>query len=270
MARPLRLEHPGGRYHVTARGNERREIFWDDTDRFHFLGLLGELGERFGARVHAYVLMDNHYHLLLETPELNLSLTMQWCNVSYSVWFNRRHRRCGHLFQGRFGADLVEDDAGWQEVARYVHLNPVRVAHLGLNKSARAASRAGPIAAPAAELVADRLRVLREYRWSSYRGYAGYEQPLSWVWRQPLASLCGGNTKEERVAALRQYTEGARRQGVIEPPWQRLVGGVVLGTVGFPEELRQRARGNPREQKPLRPSDARNELGANRGRFGAG
>jgi REP element-mobilizing transposase RayT len=253
MARPLRLEHPGGRYHVTARGNERREIFWDDTDRFHFLGLLSELGQRFGARVHAYVLMANHYHLLLETTEPNLSRTMQWCNVSYSVWFNRRHRRCGHLFQGRFGADLVEDDAGWQEVARYVHLNPVRVAGLGLDKSARAASRAGPIAAPCAELVAERLRVLREYRWSSYRGYAGYEQPLSWVWRRPLASLCGGNTREERVAALRQYTEGALRQGVIEPPWQRLVGGVVLGTVVFAEELRQKARGNPREQKPLRP-----------------
>lgn len=85
--------------------------------------LLSELGQRFGTRVHAYVLMDNHYHLLLETPEPNLSRAMQWCNVSYSVWFNLRHRRSGHLLQGRFGADLVQDDAGWQELARYAHLN---------------------------------------------------------------------------------------------------------------------------------------------------
>jgi REP element-mobilizing transposase RayT len=252
MARALRIQCPGGRYHVTARGNERREIFWDDTDRFHFLELLGELGRRFGARVHAYVLMDNHYHLLLETPEPNLSRAMQWCNVSYSVWFNLRHRRSGHLLQGRFGADIVQDDAGWQEVARYVHLNPIRVARLGLDKSARVAAHAGPIAAPSAELVAERLRALREYQWSSYPGYAGYRQALSWVWREPLARLCGGKTEGERRAALREYTEGPVRQGVVEAPWQRLVGGVVLGTAGFAERLRQRARGNPREQKPLR------------------
>src|SRR5215471_87478 len=150
MARPLRIERPGGRYHATARGNEQKRIYRSDRDRMHFLELLSELTERFGVRVHAYNLMDNHYHLLLETPEANLSRAMQWCNVSYSVWFNLRHRRSGHLLQGRFGAELVQDDAGWQEVARYVHLNPVRVARLGLDKSARAASRAGPIDAPPA------------------------------------------------------------------------------------------------------------------------
>ena len=107
MARALRFECPGGRYHVTARGNERRNIFRDDSDRFHLLELFSELGPRFGSRVHAYVLMDNHYHLLVETPEANLSRAMQWCNVSYSVWFNLRHHRSGHLFQGRFGATSV-------------------------------------------------------------------------------------------------------------------------------------------------------------------
>jgi REP element-mobilizing transposase RayT len=252
MARALRFQCPGGRYHVTARGNERKEIFWDDSDRFRFLEVLGELSQRFGARVHAYVLMNNHYHLLLETPEPNLSRAMQWCNVSYSVWFNLRHHRHGHLFQGRFGAEIVQDDAGWQEVARYIHLNPIRVARLGLDKSARAASCAGPISAPSAELVAERLRTLREYRWSSYPGYAGYCRPLSWVWPEPLARLCGGNTEEGRRAALRQYTEGPVMQGGVEPPWQRLVDGVVLGTVRFAENLRQHARGNAREQKPLR------------------
>ena len=254
MARALRIQCPGGRYHVTARGNERGKIFWDDVDRFHFLELLSDLGKRFGTRAHAYVLMDNHYHLLLENQEPNLSRAMHWCNVSYSVWFNVRHRRSGHLLQGRFAANIVQDDAGWQEVARYVHLNPIRVARFGLDKSARAASHAGPIAAPSAELVAERLRALHEYRWSSYPAYAGYRQPLSWVWRESLERLCGGNTEAERRAALREYTEEPVRQGVLEPPWQRLVAGVMLGTAGFAEKLRQQAHGNPREQKALRAS----------------
>jgi hypothetical protein len=96
------------------------------------------------------------------------------------------------------------------------------------------------------------LKVLREYRWSSYPGYEGYRQPLNWVWREALASLCGGHTEQERLAALREYTEGPARQGVLEAPWRRLLGGVVLGTAGFAEDLWQRTRGNPREQKPLR------------------
>ena len=252
MARPLRIERPGGRSHVVARGNERKAIFRDDTDRFHFLELLSQLGERFGVRVHAYVLMDNHYHLLLETPEGNLSRAMHWVNAGYSVWFNRRHRRNGHLLQGRFGAFVVEEDGGWQELARYVHLNPVRVARLGLDKSARAASQAGLPCGPAPELVAQRLRALREFRWSSYPGYMGYTRPLSWVWREPLARLCGGNSPEEQCAALRAYTEGAVVQGGVEPPWGRVVDGIALGSQAFAQQLRREARGNGREQKSLR------------------
>ncbi len=137
-------------------------------------------------------------------------------------------------------------------MGRYLHLNPIRVGRLGLGKSAQSVSRTGPILAPPAELIAERLKTLREYRWSSYPGYAGYGPPLSWVWREPLARLCGGRTEQERCAALRQYTEGPARQGVLEPPWNGLVGGVVLGTARFAEELRQQARGNPREQKALR------------------
>ena len=97
MARPLRIERPGAGYHVTARGNERKAIFRDAPDRFHFLELLAELTQRYRVRAHAYVLMDNHFHLLLETPEANLSRAMQWLGVGYSVWFNRRHERVGHL-----------------------------------------------------------------------------------------------------------------------------------------------------------------------------
>jgi REP element-mobilizing transposase RayT len=252
MARALRIERAGGRYHVTARGNERKAIYRRDRDRGHFLELLGQLPERFGARVHAYVLMENHFHLLLETPEANLSTTMQWLNVSYSVWFNRAHERAGHLFQGRFKAVVVEDDAGWQELGRYVHLNPVRLAALGLNKRQRTAGRAGVGPAPTPELVAKRLEVLRQWRWSSYRGYAGYCVPAEWLTREPLARLCGGRTETERRAALRDYTEAPLRQGVIEAPWQRLIGGFVLGSEAFARRLRGQVTGNRREQLAAR------------------
>ena len=252
MARALRIERPGGRYHVTARGNERKPIYRDDSDRFHFLELLAEAIERFGIRVHAYVLMDNHFHQLIETPEANLSRTLQWLNVSYSVWFNRRHDRAGHLFQGRFKSVVVEDNAGWQEVARYIHLNPVRVGALALNKHQQAAGRAGAIEAPSAKLIAERLSRLREFRWSSYRSYAGYGAEVGWLWRQPLDRLCGGKTKAERRAALRQYTEQPVRQGTLERPWDRLVAGVVLGTEAFARQIFARTRANAREQPALR------------------
>ena len=257
MARPLRVERPGGRYHVTARGNEQKPIYRDDRDREHFLALLGELTERFGVRIHAYVLMDNHYHLLVETPEACLSRAMQWLNVSYSVWFNRRHRRAGHLFQGRFKGLVVEDDAGWQEVARYVHLNPARVAGLGLSKPEQKASRAGLVEKPHPAKVAERLRRLREFRWSSYRAYAGYGGGVGWLWREPVDRLCGGRTPAERRAALREYTEQAVRQGSVERPWDRLVAGLVLGSEAFARRLREGLGGNVREQAALRRLEGR-------------
>lgn len=168
------------------------------------------------------------------------------------MWFNRQHRRNGHLLQGRFGAFLVEDDAGWQEVGRYVHLNPVRVAGLALDKTARAASRAGMVSCPSPKLLAERLRRLREFRWSSYPGYAGYRPPLAWICQEPLAGLCGGKNQQERCAALRAYTQAAVLQGGVEPPWARLVDGIVLGSAAFAQRLRHEARGNLREQKFLR------------------
>ena len=252
MARPLRIERVGGRYHVTARGNERKAIYRDDRDRGHFLELLSELIALYRVKVHAFVLMENHYHLLTETPEANLSRAMQWLNVSYSVWFNRRHRRSGHLLQGRFKAILVEDDAGWQELARYVHLNPVRVAAFGLGKQARAASRQGVGKAPTAQAVAERLQVLREWRWSSYRAYAGYGASPPWLSREPLCRLCGGRSEPERRQALRQYTEQALQQGTLEPPWSRLLGGLVLGSEAFLKQIRQELKGDRREQTELR------------------
>jgi REP element-mobilizing transposase RayT len=110
MARPLRIEKAGGGYHVTARGNERNSVYREDRDREHFLELLAEMVLRFRVRLHCLVLMDNHYHWLLELSEPNLSRTVQWLNVSYSVWFNRRPGRSGHWLRGRFKSVAVSRD----------------------------------------------------------------------------------------------------------------------------------------------------------------
>ena len=252
MARPLRIEIAGGRYHVTARGNERREIFRQDRDRVHFLELLAQLPARFGAHLHAYVLMENHYHLLVETPEANLSRLEQWLNVSYTNWFNRRHRRVGHLFQGRFKAVLIEDQAGLQKVARYVHLNPVRIIELGLDKGRRRALAAGLAPAVSEEVLRARVECLRAYRWSSYLVLAGYQAPPDWLSLQPLRSLCGGRKESEQIKALRRYTEEALHERAIESPWKDLLGGMVLGTEEFARAVLKDLKPDRREQAAAR------------------
>lgn len=159
MARPLRLQFRGGIYHVTARGNDHQLIFDDDDDRATFLVVLASVVARYHVLCHAYCLMNNHYHLLLETPEANLSRAMRQLNGVYTQRFNRRHERCGHLLQGRFGAQLVDRDSYLWEVSRYIVLNPVR---------------AGLVSHP------------RQWRWSSFRATAGEMPPpgfltVSWV-----------------------------------------------------------------------------------------
>lgn len=124
MARPIRIEFEGALYHVTARGNERRAIFRSDADRALFLETLGECIAQFGLILHTYCLMRNHYHLVVETPRANLSRALGWLQTTYTIRFNRRHRRSGHLFQGRFKAHLVEADSYAMELLRYIHLNP--------------------------------------------------------------------------------------------------------------------------------------------------
>ena len=126
MARPLRIEYPGALYHVTARGNARQRIYSDSKDCQAFLDLLGTLSDRYHWLCHAYCLMTNHYHLLLETPEGNLAEGMRQLNGIYTQAFNRRHHKVGHLFQGRYHAILVDKDCYLLEVARYIVLNPVR------------------------------------------------------------------------------------------------------------------------------------------------
>ena len=257
MARPLRIQIEGGRYHLTGRGNERKPIFRDDRDRKRFLDILAEFPERFGTRLHAYVLMDNHFHLVLETPEANLSRVGQWMNVTYTMRFNRRHRRSGHLLQGRFQSVLIEDQAGLQAVGRYVHLNPARVRRLGLSKHQRSVQRAGIGGQPRAQVVRERLEVLRNYRWSSYRAYAGYEKAPDWLWTEELGRLCGGRTSKERRQALREYTEEAVREGITASPWENLVGGVVLGSEDFAREMVSRVRHDKREQRAAKVLEGR-------------
>jgi putative transposase len=168
MARPLRLPFPGGIYHVTARGNDRQTIFEDDADCSLFLIVLASVVTRYRLRCHAYCLMSNHYHVLLQTPEGNLSAAMRQLNGVYTQRFNRSHERCGHVLQGRFGAQLVNGQAYLLEVCRYIVLNPVR-----------------------ASLVSHP----RDWRWSSFRATAGEGTVPGFLtvdWVQALSGATGG------------------------------------------------------------------------------
>jgi REP element-mobilizing transposase RayT len=175
MARSLRIDVTHGWYHVLNRGIERRQIFPRAEANLHFPQLLGFLPSRFGVRVHAYALMGNHYHLQLETPQANLSRAMQWLNLSYGAWFNRRHQRSGPLFQGRFKAILHDPKRAALEINRYIHLNPVRVKALGGHEArSGTGDRLGADrASPSRELAKARAEALSSYRWSSYQVYAG-------------------------------------------------------------------------------------------------
>ncbi|GBE05247.1 MAG TPA: transposase [Nitrospirae bacterium] len=146
MARPLRISYPGAIYHITSRGNEKRAVFKDDQDRLTFLNILERAGKRYNWLCHAYCLMKNHYHLLIETPDGNISLGMRHLNGVYTQAFNRRHKRVGHLFQGRYKAIVLQKDSHLLEVCRYTVLNPVR-AHI--------------------------IDHPEQWRWSSYRAAAG-------------------------------------------------------------------------------------------------
>lgn len=251
MARPLRIERRGGWYHVTARGNERKPIFRDDRDRLHFLEIIAEMVGRFRVRLHCYVLMDNHYHLLVELTEANLSRTVQWLNVSYSVWFNRRHTRSGHLFQGRFRSVAVDPEEWGLALSRYVHLNPVRVQALGLGKGDRAAQRVGLAHAPDAARVRERIAVLRGYRWSSYGAYVGLEAVPEWLECRAVLARGGGRRGDQR-RRYREYVETAVREGLGKSPWESVREQVVLGGAAFVARLRKHIRGDEQEQRGAR------------------
>ena len=214
MARPLRISYPNAFYHVTYRGNDRRAIFRDDHDRTRFLERLRSALEIFSVRVHAYVLMSNHFHLIVETPKANLSEFMRQFNISYTGYYNRRHRRIGHLYQGRFKAIVVDQDSYLLELSRYVHLNPVRI-------KAKAQS-------PATE----RIREISQYRWSSLPGYVDRKRKESWITYEAVLGYVGGS--RQKYAA---FVQDGIRQG-FATPWDDLLAQMVLGDRNFLEKLK--------------------------------
>ena len=194
MARQLRCEFVGAWLHVMSRGFQRQTIFHEDADRIHFLKLLDEMTERYNVLIHAYALMPNHYHLLIQTPDANAARALHWLNTSYGVWFNARHRRSGALFQSRYKSVLVEGDGEWAvSCSAYIHLNPVRVRELGLDKAGRALENAGFVPANGNDLLSARLERLRGYVWSSYRAYAGLSAAPRWLTLATLFSRMGSN-----------------------------------------------------------------------------
>ncbi len=215
-----------------SRGTERRTLFVDDSYAGHFLDLLEEMSRRFAVQVHAYVLMGNHYHLILRTPSANASRAMQWLNMAFSAWFNAKQQRVGHVFQGRFRSTLVDGDGAWLlKLSAYVHLNPVRVAGLGLDKAANKAEARG-FAAPDRESVRSRLRVLREYRWSSYRCYVNYVSAPEWLVTDELLRRAGDAGKYRRFVQ-RYVTRGLKPED-----FDGLGERVVLGSTAFLDKVR--------------------------------
>lgn len=206
MARPLRLEFPGALYHLTARGNARQPIFVDPTDRHTFLHLLGREIDQQGWRCYAYCLMDNHYHLLIETPDANLVCGMRRFNGAYAQHFNRRHQRVGHLLQGRYKSIIVERDSHLLELARYIVLNPVR---------------AGTVAHPNA------------WPWSSYNATARHCPSPPWLQAEWLLGQWG----QRACTAVEAYCEFVQEGIEADSPWTRLEGQMWLGSAAFRERM---------------------------------
>ncbi len=212
MARPLRIEFPGAVYHITSRGNERKAVFRDDQDRKIFLDTLADVTLRYNWLCHAYCLMDNHYHLLIDTPDGNLSIGMRQLNGIYTQRFNKRHGRVGHLFQGRFKAVLVQKDSHLLEACRYVVLNPVR---------------------------AKRVHRPEEWIWSSYRATAGRTKlhpclAIDWVLSQ------FGSERKVAEASYRRFV----RDGIgVESIWNSVRAQSVFGGDDFVESLGDYVKG---------------------------
>lgn len=189
MPRPWRIRYAGAKYHVTSRGNGREAVFCSDADRERFLEQLDDAAKKDEVVLYAYVLMPNHYHLLVETPLGNIHRFMQRLNTAYGMYFRYKHRRPGHCFQGRYGAKLAGGDDYILRLTRYIHLNPVKVKRLA------ASSRQ------------EKITYLNGYEWSSYGGYAGLAEPeerTNYRWLE----LMSGLTRRGKSAAYRRYIEG--------------------------------------------------------------
>lgn len=206
MARPLRIQYPGAVYHITSRGNEKKSVFKDDQDRENFLITLQKVNKRYNWICHAYCLMDNHYHLLIETPDGNLSIGMRQLNGVYTQLFNKRRRRAGHLFQGRYYAILVQKDTHLLEVCRYVVLNPVR-GHVKKRPE--------------------------EWKWSSYRATAGQEGAHSCLTTEWIL----GQFSRRREEAEKKYRQFVQEGIGKETIWNEVKGQAILGEEAFVEKL---------------------------------
>ncbi len=209
MARAWRIEYKGALYHVLSRGNERQDIVVTDEDRKLFLGTVGEMGERFALDIYAYVLMDNHYHLLFRTNRANLCRSMQWFGATYTKRFNLRHNRSGHLFQGRFKNMLVQNDAYLLQLSYYIHRNPLR---------------------------AGMVRRVADYRWSSHRAYAYGKSGQNWLNTNVILGQFV-NVKDQHQAyreTMQKYSK--EKQGA----WEDLRHGIFIGTEKFVKRIKKR------------------------------
>jgi putative transposase len=209
MARAWRIEYEGALYHVLSRGNQRQDIVITDEDRKLYLSTLGEMAERFEIDIFAYVLMDNHYHLLFRTNRANLCRSMQWFGATYTKRFNLRHNRSGHLFQGRYKNMLVQNDAYLLQLSYYIHRNPLRAAM---------------------------VRRVADYKWSSYRAYAYGQSHQNWLKTNAILSQFV-NVKDKHQAyreTMRKYSKEEQRT------WEDLRHGIFVGTEKFVKQLKKR------------------------------
>ena len=219
MARQVRLDYPNTFYHVLSRGNERRDIFWEQGDYERFTETIGNLVDRFDLEVHAYVLMSNHYHLLIRTRDANLSKAIQWLGLSYSAWFNRRHMRTGHLFQGRFKSFVVENERYFAAMCFYIHGNPLR---------------------------AGTVKNLLDYPWSSYPSYAASRKIAPWLTTDLVLGRYGASRKRFIDAQLAYV-------GAKETILDKLKYGLFLGSEEFVNKaIKQQRKDRKKAQKVLR------------------
>jgi len=208
MARQWRIEFCGALYHVLSRGNGRQDIFLSDDGRYLFLALLEELSERFNVEVYAYVLMNNHYHLLLKTIDANLSRAMQWFGTSFTRGFNLNNHTGGHLFQGRFKSIIVENDAYLLQLSCYIHRNPLR---------------------------AGIIERLAEYQWSSYPFYAYKKEPPDWLKTQTILNQVAGADRHKAYRVQVQHYSD--EEGSF---WEDVKHGLIYGSQDFVADLKAR------------------------------
>ncbi len=208
MARPLRIEYPGALYHVTSRGNARQKIFRDDTDRTYFLDLLGKTVSRYRWICHAYCLMDNHYHLVIETPEGNLSRGMKHLNGVYTQKYNWRYKKTGHILQGRFKAIIVDKDSYLLQLCRYVLLNPVRAKMAGTPDA---------------------------WRWSSYHAMTGKEKPPEFL----TTDWVLGQFSDKKRRARRLFEDFVMKGIHDTTLWKNVKGQIFLGEKEFIEQCKK-------------------------------